>query len=298
MNRFTSRKSARQPGCRTGHCGHAARSSWGQARSDTCCCDGCISRRRALRAAAPTSTTVTEIAVQYGFLAIRAVRRRIPTALWGIAVHHARSPAGVAVERRGPLFGISAEIEWRAVRLTSIIAAGILADLCDNRRLQVNTKHLLNGFAVIAALAFSAPVWAQPANPTPYNTGTPTGRGFGPKASGGNYVPSATTATGTAASSTSATPPKHHHAHHATHAATHHHKMAPLTGSTANQLNQQELARLQMGSSMPPPAPMGATPSPSGGNSMGMPGPNTGGPGQTPYSTGFPHESEHGTVQR
>ena len=79
-----------------------------------------------------------------------------------------------------------------------------------------------------------------------------------------------------------------------THAAAHH-KMAPLTGDTANQLNQQELARIQSGSSMPPPAPMGASPpppapgySPSGGNSMGMPGPNTGGPGLTPYSGGAP----------
>ena len=72
----------------------------------------------------------------------------------------------------------------------------------------MKTKHLLGGVAVIAALALSAPAWAQPANPggnavgvpgpnpggpglTPYNAGTPTGRGFGPKASGGNYVPSA-----------------------------------------------------------------------------------------------------------
>jgi hypothetical protein len=31
---------------------------------------------------------------------------------------------------------------------------------------------------------------------------------------------------------------------------------------------------------------------------MGMPGPNMGGPGLTPYSGGAPHESEHGTVQR
>ena len=54
-------------------------------------------------------------------------------------------------------------------------------------------------------------------------------------------------------------------------------------------------ARIQTGSSMPPSAPM---PNPSAGNTMGMPGPNAGGPGPTPYSSGFPHESEHGTVQR
>jgi len=126
----------------------------------------------------------------------------------------------------------------------------------------MNMKHLLSGVAVIAALAISAPVLAHTSSPPP--------------------------------ASTSATPQMHHHGHHVTHAAAHHHKMAPLTGVTANQLNQQELARIQSGSSMPPPAPMGAMPppaprySPSGGNSMGMPGPNTGGPGLTPYSGGAP----------
>ena len=30
----------------------------------------------------------------------------------------------------------------------------------------MKTKHLLNGVAVITALALSAPVWAQPANPS------------------------------------------------------------------------------------------------------------------------------------
>jgi hypothetical protein len=130
----------------------------------------------------------------------------------------------------------------------------------------MKTKHLLNGVAVIAALAFSAPVWAQPANPS------------GPAS---------------ASDTTSAAPPTHRHARHVTHAAAHH-KMAPMKGSTADQLNQQELARLQTGTSMPPPRPMGAMPppapmpNPSGGNSMGMPGPNTGGPGLTPYSTGSP----------
>ena len=46
-----------------------------------------------------------------------------------------------------------------------------------------------------------------------------------------------------------------------THAAAHH-RMAARTGSTANRLNQEELARLQSGSSMPPPAAMGAMPPP------------------------------------
>jgi hypothetical protein len=171
----------------------------------------------------------------------------------------------------------------------------------------MKTKHLLSGVAVIAALALSAPAWAQPANPsggnamgmpgpnpaTPYSTGGPPPSSLS-SPRGTVHVP----APSSASEATSAMPPTHHHAghHHAghvTHAAAHH-KMAPLTGDTANQLNQQELARLQSGSSMAPPAPMGAMPppapmpNPSGGNSMGMPGPNTGGPGLTPYSAGAP----------
>jgi hypothetical protein len=186
----------------------------------------------------------------------------------------------------------------------------------------MKTKHLLGGVAVIAALALSAPAWAQPANPsggnpmgtpgpspggpglTPYSTGgpppsslsSPRGTVHMPAPSG--QMPAGGRATSeptnipsspSASEATSATPPKHHHAGHVTHAAAHH-RMAPQTSSTANQLNQEELARLQTGSSMPPPAPMGSMPSgapmpsPSGGNSMGMPGPNTGGPGLTPYS--------------
>lgn len=43
----------------------------------------------------------------------------------------------------------------------------------------------------------------------------------------------------------------------------------------------------------PPDSPVSS----SAGNSMGMPGPSTGGPGLTPYSGG-PPESMHGTVQR
>jgi hypothetical protein len=170
----------------------------------------------------------------------------------------------------------------------------------------MKTKHLLNGVAVIAALALSAPVWAQPANPsggnsmgmpgpspggpglTPYTTGAPTGRGFGPKASGGNYIPPSAT---TQPSSTSATQPKHHRSRGrhvvSTHQLLHAHGPKSLTDTTA-QLNQAELARLQQGA--PPMAPGRAPPPPpmQGGNSMSMPGPNMGGPGLTPYSTGTP----------
>ena len=157
----------------------------------------------------------------------------------------------------------------------------------------MNIKCALYGAAVIAALAVSAPVWAQRAGGNAYggnSMGIPGPNPGGPEVPGTingglfGHTPSPPPA------STSATPPIHHRAHYVTHAAAHHRKMARLPGSTANQLNQEELARLQTGSSMPPPAAMGAMPPPaalpsrSGGNSMGLPGPNPGGPGLTPYN--------------
>jgi hypothetical protein len=51
-------------------------------------------------------------------------------------------------------------------------------------------KYLLTGAAVIAALAFSAPVWAQPANPSGGNSlGVP-----GPNPGGPGLTPYSTTA--------------------------------------------------------------------------------------------------------
>jgi hypothetical protein len=173
-------------------------------------------------------------------------------------------------------------------------------------------KHLLTGAAVVAALAISAPVWAQTANPsggnpmgmpgpspggpglTPYSTGAPpppapaspgepTGRGFGPKASGGNYVPSAAPPSSMSDTS-SATPPRHRHARTGSHGkmAGHHRgagaKGPQLTGNSANQLNQEELSRLQAGNfsnpgappgpGMPPPSRQQPGPRPSSGNNI------------------------------
>src|SRR5580693_4276442 len=56
-------------------------------------------------------------------------------------------------------------------------------------RLQMKTKHLLSGVAVIAALALSAPVWAQPANPSGGNAvgvpgPNPGGPGLTPNSAG------------------------------------------------------------------------------------------------------------------
>ena len=153
----------------------------------------------------------------------------------------------------------------------------------------MKTKHLLGGVAVIAALALSAPAWAQPANPSGGNSmGMP-----GPNMGGPGLTPYSGGAPPAASppASTSAMPPMHHHAHAHHVASTHEmlHAHGPKSGTdTTAQLNQAELARLQAGA--PPMAPQMAPPPPpmQGGNSMGMPGPNTGGPGLTPYSAGAP----------
>ena len=72
----------------------------------------------------------------------------------------------------------------------------------------MKTKHLLGGVAVIAALALSAPVWAQPASPGGNALGVP-----GPNPGGPGLTPYSTGAppsTPSASDTTSAMPPKHH----------------------------------------------------------------------------------------
>jgi len=137
-------------------------------------------------------------------------------------------------------------------------------------------KHLLTGVAVVAALAFAAPVWAQPANPsggnamglpgpnpggpglTPYSTGQPrpaAAQPMAPPPSAGAPPPMSATS--------SAMPPSGRHARKASHGkmaghkAMRHGKGPQLTGSTANQLNQEELSRLQAGNFSNPAAPPG-----------------------------------------
>jgi hypothetical protein len=133
-------------------------------------------------------------------------------------------------------------------------------------------KHLLTGVAVVAALAFSGPVWAQPANPSGGNAmgmpgPNPGGPGLTPYSSGQRPAaaapmappPSAAMPPPSMSDTSSATPPKHRHARAASHGkmAGHAGKGPKLTGSTANQLNQQELARLQAGNFANPSAPPG-----------------------------------------
>jgi hypothetical protein len=153
-------------------------------------------------------------------------------------------------------------------------------------------KHLFAGVTVVAALAFSAPVGAQPANPSGGNAlglpgPNPGGPGLTPYSSGparsvaappaAAPPPAATMPPPSAPTTTSAMPPKHRYARPGSHGkiSGHHGKGPQLAGSTANQLNQEELARLQAGNfsnpSAPPPPGM-APPPPSGPRTSGTSG--------------------------
>ena len=138
-------------------------------------------------------------------------------------------------------------------------------------------KHLLSGVAIVAALAIAGPVWAQRTGPGAGAPGpnAPLPGGPGPSSPLSNLPPRVGTqfpatdlpqtapapamAPGMApgpTDTTSATPPTHRHAR----ASTHHKGMAAhppsaMSGSTAAQLNQEELARLQSGNFGMPPAP-------------------------------------------
>ena len=155
-------------------------------------------------------------------------------------------------------------------------------------------KYLLSGVAIVAALTFAAPVWAQregpgatagtgtgpavnpPGGPGPssplYNLpqgspgipGTPQSRYPGsPAGAAAGVVPGvAVPGLPGPGATTSAEPPAHRHAR----ASTHHHGLAAhppsqMAGGNADQLNQEELARVSAGNFSMPPAPPGAEPS-------------------------------------
>ena len=162
----------------------------------------------------------------------------------------------------------------------------------------MNLKHLLNGVAIAAALAIAAPVWAQTAGGNTYGGNSIGLPGPNP---GGPDVPSPYDAPGGAYYQVPPRPlpaltsamPTHHAVRHASARHAHHKAMAQraaFTGDTTAQLNREELARLQSGGPPAPSpfAPMSAAlppqPNPSGGKSMGVPGPNPGGPGLTPHT--------------
>ena len=138
----------------------------------------------------------------------------------------------------------------------------------------MNINHLLCGVALISALAVSAPVWAQVAGGNSYGGNSMGIPGPNP---GGPEVPG--TINGGLFGHTPSPPPASSLAMRSVYNYT------PQTESSASQLNQEELARLQSGGSMPlPQYPPAGRPSRSGGNSMDMPGPNPGGPGLMLYN--------------
>jgi hypothetical protein len=128
---------------------------------------------------------------------------------------------------------------------------------------------------------------------TPYSSGPNPG---GAALSGPRTTPSAATAPYTPPPSsstydnTSATPPKHYraprhasHGYHGKMAGYHRGKYEKSTGGTADQLNQEELARLQAGNYSNPPAP--SYPSSPPANYSGSPPPGKGYPsGSAPPS--------------
>ena len=114
-------------------------------------------------------------------------------------------------------------------------------------------KHLLNGLAMITALVIAAPVWAQ--------TGAPMTPAAPPAAS--SMAPEEPTAT-----------TRHHRARHSR--VVRHSRRGGKAGSEAGmteQLNRQELSRIQGGAAPMAPAPMPAEgamgPRPSGGTGRG-----------------------------
>jgi len=129
-------------------------------------------------------------------------------------------------------------------------------------------KHLLNGVAVAALLAITAPAWAQ--NPSGGNSmGMPGPNTGGPGLTpySGGAPPAPPPAAMPPAAADSATPPVHHAVHHARKMHAFHKGMArkaAMAGDTTAQLNREELARIQSGNLCnppPPPAPdMGAAP--------------------------------------
>ena len=140
-------------------------------------------------------------------------------------------------------------------------------------------KYLLTSVAVVAALTISAPVWAQPANPSAGNSmgmpgPSPGGPGLTPYSSGAAAPAPAPTPTGRMPAGGRATSertviptapgqtPMHRHAR-----APSHGKMAKASpGDAANQLNREELGRIQAGNFSNPVTP--AAPDTTGANRM------------------------------
>ena len=129
-------------------------------------------------------------------------------------------------------------------------------------------KHLLSGVAIVAVLAMAAPASAQRTGPGVGAQGPnqPLPGGPGPSSPLSNlpaspsrdapYPPPPPGAMAPAAPGmSSAMPPEHRPARHGKTATKGGGGRTQLTASTANQLNAEELARLQAGNFSNPPAP-------------------------------------------
>jgi translation initiation factor IF-2 len=127
-------------------------------------------------------------------------------------------------------------------------------------------KHLLNGVAVVAALAIAAPVWAQTAAPMSPSSRAPA-------------AAPAATAPAASAAAPAAPMAKARHKRAASHRKATRRGMARKASpdSVANQLNAQELSRVQGGGAAPPPGGLMAPGTLGGG--YGQPAPTQGIPG-------------------
>jgi hypothetical protein len=124
-------------------------------------------------------------------------------------------------------------------------------------------KHLLNGVAIAAVLAIAAPVWAQTSAPGTNQYGQPMQTQGMPGASQSSPSSHAAMPAAPAPSASSAAAPMKpmatkKRAKRATRQAARHGKsrraVASSGTSTTNQLNRDELARIQSGGSSPPGA--------------------------------------------
>jgi hypothetical protein len=132
-------------------------------------------------------------------------------------------------------------------------------------------KHLLTGVAMAAALAIAAPAWAQ----TPGGN-NPTSGAAGPFAPS---APAAAPMTPPASAPAAQPMAKHHHVMH--HPMMHHvaHHRMGAGDATTDQLNAQELQRIQSGA---PPAAAPASMMPGGNNpTTGAAGPFAPSPGMS-----------------
>ena len=157
-------------------------------------------------------------------------------------------------------------------------------------------RHLLNGVAIAAALAIAAPVWAQTGGPATNQYGQPMQTQGMPGANQSSPSSHAAMPATPAPSASSAAAPMGpmttkkrakratRHAAATRHMAARHGKsrraVASSGADTTNQLNREELARIQSGGSSAPPAGTNQYGQPM--QTQGMPGANQSSPSSHP----------------